>query len=158
MDPIVLTEFETLVVTNLESEEQKVPFDSPSTYMGHLENGNVGNVCAAKVSATHYIIFVYCFGTIGQPIPVEIDTFAKLRQWCLGRIKEKELWETRLRVLWGLVPLDVQNRIESNIAAEEEARKMMQRAHRDAKLCASDMIVGNDDCASTHNSFLDDER
>ena len=133
MEPIVLTEFETSMVTNFNSEEQKVPFDSIWTSIGGLKSVS-DFVHARPVSETHYVLYSSISGRIGQPIPVEIDTFAKLRQWCLGRMEEKKLWETRIRILWGLVPLDVKNKIEADIRAEEKATKAMQRAHRDDRI------------------------
>lgn len=92
MEPIVLTEFETLVVRNFESEDKRVPFDSPSTYIGALLGGNAGLVYAAKISAENYRLFA-CFGAIGDPIPTRIETFAQLRQWCKFSIQHPGLSE-----------------------------------------------------------------
>lgn len=99
MEPIALTEFETLVVTNFKDENQKVPFDCPGTYIGGLEGGNCGYIYASRCSAKYYRIFAE-FGTIGKPIPVEVDTFARLRQWCAEQINKREDERARLEMLW----------------------------------------------------------
>lgn len=100
MDPIALDEKLTLVVDNFASEDSKIPFDSPATYIGRLKDGNAGYVYAATLSAAYYCLFICPVGIIGKPIPREFDTFAKLRQWCLQEIKNQEEERMRLEMLW----------------------------------------------------------
>lgn len=87
MELITLDEYgTTLRVTNFCSESQNVPYNSPETYIGRLEGGNGEYVYATRISPKYYCIFVRPIGMIGKPIPVEVDTFAKLRQWCAKNI------------------------------------------------------------------------
>ena len=89
MDPIKLNEDEILVVTNFDSEDAKIPFESSSTYIGYLQDGKAGYVYSVKSSATCWHLFGI-FGSILGRIPINVDTFGKLRAWCAGGILGRE--------------------------------------------------------------------
>ena len=52
-------------------------------------------------------------------IPTEIYTYEKLLQWCAQKIRDEKLWEKRLMILWGLVPMQTKQKIEADIETEE---------------------------------------
>lgn len=127
MDPIVLDENMTLVVENFVSEDARVPFDSPATYIGHLKDGNAGYVYAATLSARDYCLFIRPIGIIGKLIPRKVDTFAKLRQWCKQRMREQRYLELRADTTWGQVPFRVKEEFHKRLE-EEERKKAVVRA------------------------------
>jgi len=56
-------------------------------------------VTMERASPTHNI--VYCLKSIC--VPVEVDTYGKLREWCVGQIKLKREREIRRNILWGFM-------------------------------------------------------
>lgn len=126
MEPIILNEY---------GEELRFDTSFATREDMFLESMSLWHRCGqlvrfAFISETHYGIYCLQCGRILDPdyIPNEIDTPAKLRQWCEERIKEKELLQKELAILW---KISTEGR-----KASEQATKLMQRAHRDARLTA----------------------
>ena len=125
MEPIVLTENGQTLNPCVRSEDD---IFEPSFYGWEHKNMNqdllgahaicMGAIQLRLISETHNALCCnHC--NLRIEIPTDINTLGKLRQWCAQQIAEKELWEKRLRTLWGLVPFETRDKIEADIATEE---------------------------------------
>jgi hypothetical protein len=99
--PIVLTEFGETLDDIKNKEDDKISFKG--SYLGILRVGQYF-VYALPISESHYVLYSKAIGRIGDPIPIEVDTFGKLREWCKTQIVQKKEWEERLATLWSCFP------------------------------------------------------
>jgi len=84
---------ETLVVADSFSDSDKIPVNFPradcEAHLGHLD-GTLQLVYATMVSKTHYVLSIKSGVAVGKRVPINIDTFGKLRQWCAEQIASVE--------------------------------------------------------------------
>ena len=126
-EPIVLSEYgETLVIES--RDDEKIPLSG--AYIGTLKQGNYF-VYAVPISETYYILSVAGkIGKIGKPIPVTIDTFEKLREWCSIQIvlEERKLCRNLGDRLIDL--RDATMEVKRKKETEDIARKIAKEAER----------------------------
>ena len=107
MNRIVLTEFGEELVDFGEDENEKICLIS---YIGCHIHGELSKnpikyfVYLMAISKTHNVAVCAKCGRITPPIPKEVDTYGRLRQWCADEIARKSCDSAKVptnsRVRW----------------------------------------------------------
>jgi len=96
MKPILLTKYgETLEIESPSylTDTEELP-KCPDVYAGtHSVCGGI--IFIKPVSETHFVVFCSICGRITEPIPDEVCTYGRLRQWCEERNKKNTEEEDR---------------------------------------------------------------
>lgn len=103
MDPIRLTEFGEKLNEFGEDEGAKLSIVSPIGVHIHDPLGEYPGkyyVDLMPISDTHNSVYCRKCGKIGNPVSINVTTYAELRRWCAKEIQRKKIAAAQMVELW----------------------------------------------------------